>query len=80
MATYQIKKGDTLSGIAKQYGTTAQALAQANGISNVNKIYAGQSLTIPGGAAGNTGGTSGGGSISSSTKRILNPVSYLWPH
>ncbi len=65
MATYQIKKGDTLSGIAKQYGTTVQSLAQANGISDINKIYAGQSLTIPGGAAG---GSSGGSSVSGSFK------------
>jgi murein DD-endopeptidase MepM/ murein hydrolase activator NlpD len=46
MATYKVKKGDTLSAIAKQYGTTYQDIAKANGISNPNKIYVGQTLTI----------------------------------
>lgn len=55
MSVYQIKKGDTLSGIAAQYGTTVQALAQANGIANVNKIYAGQSLNIPDAAGASSG-------------------------
>ena len=46
MATYTVKKGDTLSAIAKQYGTTYQEIAKANGISNPNLIYAGQTLNI----------------------------------
>lgn len=52
MATYQIKKGDTLSGIAKQYGVSVGDIASANGISNPNKISAGATLTIPGNAGG----------------------------
>ena len=43
---YIVKKGDTLSGIAKKYGTTYQKIAKDNGISNPNKIYTGQKLTI----------------------------------
>lgn len=46
MSTYTVKKGDTLSAIAKQYGTTYQEIAKANGISDPNKIYAGQTLKI----------------------------------
>lgn len=46
MATYTVKKGDTLSAIAKQHGTTYQEIAKANGISNPNLIYAGQTLNI----------------------------------
>ena len=46
MATYTVKKGDTLSEIAKQYGTTYQDIAKSNGISNPNLIYAGQTLKI----------------------------------
>ena len=46
MASYTVKKGDTLSAIAKQYGTTYQEIAKANNISNPNLIYAGQKLTI----------------------------------
>lgn len=48
--TYTVKKGDTLSGIASRYGTTYQELAKINGISDPNKIYPGQVLTINGNA------------------------------
>lgn len=44
---YTVKAGDTLSGIAAKYGTTYQALAQYNGISNPNVIYPGQTIKIP---------------------------------
>ena len=46
--TYKIKKGDTLSGIAKQFGTTVEELAKSNNISNPNLIYAGNTLNIGG--------------------------------
>ena len=48
MATYTVKKGDTLSDIAKQYGTTYQEIAKANGISNPDLIRVGQILNIGG--------------------------------
>lgn len=44
--TYTVKKGDTLSGIAKKYGTTYQKIAKDNGIANPNIIYIGQVLKI----------------------------------
>ena len=44
--TYKVKSGDTLSAIAKRYGTTVNAIAQANGISNPNRIYVGQILKV----------------------------------
>lgn len=43
---YTVRSGDTLSGIASKYGTTYQKLAQMNGISNPNKIYAGQKIRV----------------------------------
>ena len=43
---YTVKRGDTLSEIAMKYGTTVQAIAQDNNISNVNLIYPGQRLVI----------------------------------
>ncbi|MBC5787808.1 MULTISPECIES: GH25 family lysozyme [Clostridiaceae] len=43
---YTVKSGDTLSGIAAQFGTTYQHLAQINGISNPNLIYPGQQLKV----------------------------------
>ena len=63
MATYTVKKGDTLSAIAKKYGTTYQEIAKANGISNPNKIYAGQTLKI-----GSSGSSSASTSKATTTK------------
>lgn len=45
--TYKVKKGDTLSSIAKKYGITVNELINANNIKNPNLIYIGQVLTIP---------------------------------
>lgn len=45
---YIVQKGDTLSGIAKKYGTTYQELAKINNISNPNVIRVGQKLKIKG--------------------------------
>ena len=45
--THIVKKGDTLSSIARQYGTTAAALASYNHLSNVNAIQIGQKIKIP---------------------------------
>ncbi|WP_326933750.1 LysM peptidoglycan-binding domain-containing protein, partial [Enterococcus avium] len=42
---YTVNYGETLSDIAAKLGTTYQALAQKNGISNPNLIYLGQQLT-----------------------------------
>ena len=41
---YTVKSGDTLSGIASRLGTTTDALASHNSISNTNLIFAGQTL------------------------------------
>lgn len=45
--THIVKKGDTLSSIARQYGTTAAALASYNHLSNINAIQIGQKIKIP---------------------------------
>lgn len=42
-----VQPGETLSGIAMRYGTTPWAIAAANGIANINYVYAGQTLRIP---------------------------------
>lgn len=43
---YIVQRGDTLSKIAKKYGTTVKALANLNNIANVNLIRVGQKLRI----------------------------------
>ncbi|MDF9443624.1 LysM peptidoglycan-binding domain-containing protein [Limosilactobacillus mucosae] len=45
-SSYTVKAGDTLSAIAAEYGTTYQALASANSISNPNDIYVGQVIKV----------------------------------
>jgi LysM repeat protein len=42
-----VQPGENLFRIALKYGTTVEAIAVANGISNVHLIYSGQSLRIP---------------------------------
>lgn len=42
--TYTVVAGDSLSGIGAKLGTSWQALAQANGIADPNRIYPGQVL------------------------------------
>ena len=46
-STYRVQRGDTLSAIAAQNGTTVEALTQANNLSNPNNIYVGQILVLP---------------------------------
>lgn len=52
--TYTVKNGDTLSGIANRFGTTYQKLAEINGISDPNKIFAGQVIKITGTSSNTT--------------------------
>jgi len=54
---YVVTTGDTLYSIANRFGVTVEQIAQANGITNVNRISVGQQLNIPGG--GGSGGTGG---------------------
>lgn len=51
--SHVIAAGETLTAIAQHYGTSISALAAANGIANPSRIYAGQTLRIPGSAPAN---------------------------
>ncbi len=46
---YIVVPGDTLGRIAQRFQTTIQAIAVRNGITNINLIFVGQRLVIPGG-------------------------------
>jgi len=62
---HTVQRGETLASIARRYGTSWQAIAEANSLVNPSQIYAGQQLKIPtsggssGGSSGSTGGTTG---------------------
>jgi LysM repeat protein len=45
--THVVQRGETLYRIGLRYGTSAAAIAQANGLANPSLIFAGQRLTIP---------------------------------
>jgi LysM repeat protein len=66
---YTVRAGDTLSRIAWRFGTTVQAIVQANGIVNPNRIFAGQVFWIP---------SSGGGGSPGSTIYIVRRGDTLY--
>ena len=44
---YTVRWGDTMNSISYRTGVNVWAIAQANGLYNLNRIYAGQALWIP---------------------------------
>jgi len=46
-AAYTVQRGDTLYSLAKRSDVNLGAIAQLNGIDNLNRIYAGQTLLLP---------------------------------
>lgn len=47
-ATHVVKRGESLSGIARRYGTSITRLVRLNDLSNPNVIVAGRRLRVPG--------------------------------
>ncbi len=45
--THTVQPGENLYRIGLRYGVTAQSLAWANGLANVNMVYVGQTLVVP---------------------------------
>lgn len=57
--THAIVAGDTLTALARRYGTTIAAIAAANGLADPSRIFAGMQLAIPvAGPAGSTAASS----------------------
>jgi LysM repeat protein len=54
-----VRRGDTLYSVARRYGTTVNALMQANGLQNSNRIYVGQRLVVSTSGATQPAATSG---------------------
>ncbi len=54
-----VRRGDTLYSVARRYGTTVNAIVQANGLPNSNRIYVGQRLVVPTSGTAQSVATSG---------------------
>ncbi len=63
-ATHRVRRGETLSHIARRYGTSINAIMRSNNLRSANRIWPGQRLKVP---------TSRGGAIASAA--TFNPVS-----
>lgn len=63
-AGHIVRAGDTLAAIAARFGTTPQAIMEANGLPG-SVIYPGQYLTIPASATGGQTLNTGGGAAAS---------------
>jgi LysM repeat protein len=44
---YQVQSGDTLGGIALQFGVSVETIMQENGLVEAEKLGSGQTLFIP---------------------------------
>lgn len=51
VGSHLVAAGETLASIARRYGTTVEAIAQVNGITNPSQIFIGTQLTIAEGVA-----------------------------
>jgi LysM repeat protein len=69
-STYEVKSGDTLTGIARQQGTTVKAIQSANGMTST-KIFVGQKLKLPSSSSAAAGGTSSGSQFSATNPAQL---------
>ena len=81
--TYIVRAGDTLSAIARRFNTTVSAIAQASGISNINLIFVGQRLTIPGSGSptpppGGSGFALGAQTLNLNNKARLEEAGMTW--
>ena len=72
---YTVQLGDTVSAIARRYGTTVEAIAAANGLQNPSTIAAGQVLKIP---KGGTSGSQPGGSSGCRYYHTVKPGDWIW--
>lgn len=77
MSKYVVKAGDTLSGIASQYGTTYQELAKINNIANPNMISVGQTLNLSGNASGSSKSSGSGQGLSSQAQKYQQVTNEL---
>lgn len=69
-ASYTVKSGDTLSGIASQYNTTVNQIVSLNQLSNPNLIYVGQVLKLKNSQAANSSSSSSSAATTAGTYTV----------
>ena len=73
-------RGDTLSALAKRYGTTVASLVNLNGIANPDRIYTGEVLRVRAGnseAGDSTYTVRRGDTLSAIAQRFHTTVAHL---
>ncbi len=73
-----VQSGETLSGIAARYDVSVNAIMQTNNITDANRIFVGQRLTIPAGGSAATPVTPPAGAYATGTRRIEVDLSAQW--
>ena len=77
-ALHIVQSGETLSGIATRYGVSVGAIMTANSITDPNRIFVGQRLTIPSGTAAVAPATPPTNANASGPKRIEVDLTKQW--
>jgi LysM repeat protein len=75
-ATVTVAPGETLTQIARSYGTTVPALASVNGLSNANSVEAGTVLRVPSSASSSAPSTPSAPASPSTV--VVAPGQSLW--
>jgi len=73
-ATHTIRAGETLWDLAQRFGSSVDALARANGISNPNLVVAGTKIRISGGRSGAGAAVAGGATHTVSAGETLSGI------
>ena len=73
--TYGVRRGDTLTGLARRHELSAVELAEHNGLDAKDKLRVGQILAIPEHARTRPPGAQRAGALPPSVKRVLARVS-----
>ncbi len=73
-----VQPGENLYRIALRYGVTVNALAAANGIANLNRIYVGQRLIIPASGSTSPSASPAGPSTSASGTHVVQRGENLY--
>jgi LysM repeat protein len=72
---HTVQRGETLASIGRRYGTTWQAISQANDLVNPNQIYVGQKLKIP---SGSTGSSASSGATGCRIRHTVKSGEWVW--